>query len=174
MTGHIPVVLGRTSALNMLRGSAPPSLSVIALDGLLPVDPGGYTRGGRAVIYFYGGTASLTQPSAPGDIALHASYTNHKDDLIAAGAHVIGVSTEPALVQHHRKIELDISHELFSDPDLRVAKELGLPTANNDGKAAYQQLTLVARNGIIDRVFYPVDNPARSASQVVAWIRHQY
>ena len=35
----------------------------------------------------------------------------------------------------------------------------------------YKRLTLIAREGRIERVFYPVFPPDRNAADVLAWIR---
>jgi peroxiredoxin len=154
-----------------LMGCRLPSVALINFNGY----PVGLERYGRgwAAIYFYSGAPSEEQPSRTDDIALHASYFHHHDDLTALRVRTLGVSTEPARAQLRRKSATLIPHDLLSDPDLRVAEALGLPTADYDGKTGYQQLALVAKDGIIERVFYPIDNQSRNASQVVAWIRHR-
>jgi len=42
---------------------------------------------------------------------------------------------------------------------------------NHDGGWCYERLILVTRGGVIERVFYPVDRPQRSAARVIAWLR---
>jgi len=155
--------------LSTLRGTALPPFSLISLDRCFV--PGDY-RQGPAIIYFYAGTRSARQPVTLEDAAFQASYAQHHDDLLAVDASVIGVSTEPSPLQRQRKIDGGIPHELLSDPGLRIAEELGLPTEDHNGVTIYKRMVLVASNGIIDWVLYPIDNPARSASQIVAWMRH--
>ena len=47
---------------------------------------------------------------------------------------------------------------------------MGLPTFEAGGMRLYRRLTLVARRGTIEKVFYPVFPPDRNASEVLAWL----
>jgi peroxiredoxin len=136
--------------LGMLRGRPLWPFSLISLDRCSV--PGDY-RQGVAVIYFYTGTSSARQQVASEGNAFHASYSQRYDDLLAVSASVIGVSTEPSGLQRQHKIDAGIPHELLSDPDLRIAEELGLPTKDHDGVTVYKRLILVAHDGIIDQIF---------------------
>jgi peroxiredoxin len=48
---------------------------------------------------------------------------------------------------------------------------LRLPTFLVEGMELYKRLTLVAENGRIAKVFYPVFPPDQNASDVLAWLR---
>jgi peroxiredoxin len=61
--------------------------------------------------------------------------------------------------------------DLLSDYDFRWAEELGLPTFTADGVRFHSRLTLVARSGTIEHVFYPVFPPDSHADEVLAWLR---
>jgi hypothetical protein len=56
------------------------------------------------------------------------------------------------------------------DPELRLAAALELPTFEVEGARLYERLTLVARAGVIVKVFYPVFPPDRNADEVIAWL----
>jgi peroxiredoxin len=64
-----------------------------------------------------------------------------------------------------------IPYPLVSDPELRLAAALGLPTFEIAGMRLYRRITLVARAGRIVHAFYPVFPPDRNAADVVAWLR---
>jgi peroxiredoxin len=64
-----------------------------------------------------------------------------------------------------------IPYPILSDPELRLSGAIGLPTFEIDGMHLYRRITLVARGGRIEHVFYPVFPPDRNAADVVAWLR---
>ena len=59
---------------------------------------------------------------------------------------------------------------VISDPELRLRDAIGLPTFEIAGMTLYKRLALVARDGRIAKVFYPVFPPDRNADEVLAWI----
>jgi peroxiredoxin len=126
---------------------------------------------GWTVVYFYAGQPSDERPSNPEDVALHTAYSHHHYDLTAMRASVAGISTEPTEVQQAHRTKCAIPHDLLSDPELRLASALHLPTRELNGNAVYEQLALVMREGIVHRAFYPIDDKPRHVGEVVAWIR---
>ena len=64
-------------------------------------------------------------------------------------------------------------HTLLCDPELELARELGLPTFTRGASRGYERLVLVAGRGRIEKVFFPVANASRSAAQVLAWMTLQ-
>lgn len=122
--------LAREEAVTHAKCPARPFAATVSHDLSRSIFVPGDYRQGVAVIYFYAGTSSTRQPVASED-AFHASYAQHRDDLLAVSASVIGVSTEPSGLQRQRKIDADIPHELLSEPGLRIAEELGLPNGRS-------------------------------------------
>ena len=59
---------------------------------------------------------------------------------------------------------------VIADPELRVAGALRLPTFEIAGHTLYKRVTLVARGGTIEKVFYPVFPPDKNAEEVLAWL----
>jgi peroxiredoxin len=47
---------------------------------------------------------------------------------------------------------------------------LKLPTFDIAGMRLIKRLTLIAREGVIEKVFYPVFPPDKNASDVLAWL----
>jgi len=56
-------------------------------------------------------------------------------------------------------------------PSQRNAPALKLPTFNVDGMTLIRRLTLILRDGVIEKVFYPVFPPDANAPEVVSWLR---
>ena len=50
---------------------------------------------------------------------------------------------------------------------------LGLPTFEVEGHILYKRLALVAEDGRIAKVFYPVFPPDENAADVLAWLRQR-
>jgi peroxiredoxin len=59
---------------------------------------------------------------------------------------------------------------VVADPGLRLAAALRLPTFEIAGHTLYKRVTLVARGGTIEKVFYPVFPPDQNAQEVLAWL----
>ena len=60
---------------------------------------------------------------------------------------------------------------IVSDPDRRLGAALRLPTFDISGLTLYKRITLVAEDGRIVKVFYPVFPPDANAGDVLAWLR---
>jgi peroxiredoxin len=61
-----------------------------------------------------------------------------------------------------------LPYAILSDPQLELANALNLPTFQTAGLTLYKRLTLIARDGTIEKVFYPVFPPDTHAEEVVA------
>jgi peroxiredoxin len=60
---------------------------------------------------------------------------------------------------------------VISDPELQLGAALRLPTFEAGGEELYKRLALVAEQGTIAKVFYPVFPPDRNAAEVLTWLR---
>jgi peroxiredoxin len=128
----------------------------------------------RVVFYFYPGLAGWREDGQDAvllDAVQHRVFHEHQPDFEARGYSTIGVSSQSRQLQGESALAHEVGHLLLSDPELLVAGALALPTFEADGACWYERLTLVARLGRIEKVFYPVASPARSAAQVIAWMQ---
>jgi peroxiredoxin len=64
-----------------------------------------------------------------------------------------------------------VPFEVLSDEHMELARALKLPTFTAAGMTLLKRLTLIARNGRIEQVFYPVFPPDKHAEEVTAWLR---
>jgi peroxiredoxin len=139
-----------------------------------PLNLGEFAAAFPVVLYVYPGGCCSPEDGTNArrmDALQHRAFRDHEPDLEAHGYQAIGISGQPGRPQEESALELGISHRLLRDPELRLARELGLPTFEADGARWYQRLTLVAAGGRVQKAFFPVASPARSAAQVLAWMQ---
>jgi peroxiredoxin len=113
-------------------------------------------------------------PGARGCTPEACDFRDHHQDLLRAGASVVyGLSSQDVDYQREVVERLGLPFEMLSDPELRLAKALKLPTFTAGGMTLYKRLTLVIRAGVIERVFYPVFPPDQHVEQLLAWLGPQ-
>ena len=110
-------------------------------------------------------------PGARGCTPQAYSYGDHHAQLVQHGAHVFGVSTQHTEYQREVVDRLHLPFELLSDSELELALALQLPTFSVAGQTLIKRLTLVGREGRIDKCFYPVFPPNADAENVLNYIR---
>jgi peroxiredoxin len=134
----------------------------------------------RVVIYAYPMTGrpdrQLPQgwddiPGARGCTPETCGFRDHHKDLAKLGADVYGLSTQDTPYQQEMVKRLEVPFEVLSDEHLTFAHALRLPTFTVDGMTLLKRLTLVARGGRIEQVFYPVFPPDKHAEEVIAWLK---
>jgi len=134
---------------------------------------------GRAVLYIYPRTGKPDRPvpeswdavpGARGCTPQSCGFRDHAAELAAFGARVAGLSAQPLEDQEELAARLRLPYPVISDPDLALARSLGLPTFTFEGVELYKRVTLVLARGRIEHVFYPVFPPDRNAAMVVAWL----
>ncbi len=128
------------------------------------------------VIYLYpgGGWSAQDGEDTPlADAVQHRAFRRHQRDLEARGYQLIGVSSQSQTAQREAALANGVAHALLGDPELQLARALGLPTFTLDGGFWYHRLTLVVGGGRIQKAFFPVSSAARSAAQVIAWMTIQ-
>jgi len=109
-------------------------------------------------------------PGARGCTPQACAFRDLHDELRAVGARVVGLSAQPAEEQAHFARLRSITYPLLSDPELRLASALELPTFEFEGLRLYKRVTLILAQRQIAKVFYPVFPPDRDAAEVLAWI----
>ncbi|HVQ86996.1 MAG TPA: peroxiredoxin [Actinomycetes bacterium] len=109
-------------------------------------------------------------PGARGCTPEACAFRDHQAELTAAGATVMGLSSQSTEYQREVVSRLHLPFPLLSDPDMVLAQEFGLPTFSVDDRLLYSRLTLVIRNSVVEHVFYPVFPPDAHAAEVLAWL----
>ena len=160
-----------------LQGMAVPPLVLPSSQG--PVDFA-QLAAGRAVLYVYprSGVPGVPLlpgwnefPGARGCTPQSCGFRDHAEELGSFGARVAGVSAQPLEAQIEFAERNRMPFPVISDVDLQLRDALGLPTFEIAGLTLYSRLALIAEQGTITKVFYPVFPPDRNAADVLAWLR---
>ena len=134
------------------------------------------------VIYVYPRTGRPGVPSLPGWDATPGArgctpqscgFRDAHGELRALGMRVAGLSTQRIEDQIEFAERNTMPFPVVADPDRRLGDALGLPTFEVAGETLYKRLALVAENGRIVKVFYPVFPPDENAADVLAWLRQR-
>ena len=95
-------------------------------------------------------------PGARGCTPQSCSYRDHYSHLKLLGAEVVGLSTQTTEYQKEMSDRLHLPFLLLSDNNLDFKCALNLPTFEVDGMTLIKRLTMIAKNGIIVAVHYPI------------------
>jgi len=134
----------------------------------------------RVVIYCYPMTGQPGKalpagwdeiPGARGCTPETCGFRDHHKDLAKLHAEVFGVSTQSTAYQQEMVKRLEVPFEVLSDEKMAFTRALNLPTFIVEGMTLIKRLTLVVRNGKIEKVFYPVFPPDKHAEEVIAWLK---
>jgi peroxiredoxin len=167
-------------ACDHLRGSMLPSIGLRATSGLtVDLSKEGqpwlvvycYPRTGRPDQEPLGSAAAWNAiPGARGCTPQSCSYRDHYTELADLGATVYGVSTQDTEYQSEAVRRLHLPFPLLSDARLEFTRALRLPTFTFAGLELIKRLTLIARAGQIEDVFYPVFPSDADAERVIEWL----
>lgn len=168
-------------ACDHLPGRRLPSVPLISTDGgSLDLS----SAPGRVVIYCFPragqpGVAPLPGwdaiPGARGCTPQSTGFRDQYQEIRALHAQVTGISTQSPEDLKEIAGRLALPFPLLSDQDLGFARALDLPTFEVEGVVMVRRLTLIALDGVIEKVFYPVFPPDRHAEEVVVWLlRHPH
>lgn len=174
---NLPVPVDDGAARH-LAGLTLPDLSFTATNGDLVTlqDIGGFL-----VIYIYPMTGRPGVPlpdgwdeipGARGCTPQSCSFRDHYDQLQAFEVTLYGLSSQTTAYQREAKERLHLPFELLSDGSLSLKSALSLPTFSVAGMELYKRLTLIAKDGRIVKVFYPVFPPDKNIDEVLSWFQN--
>jgi peroxiredoxin len=134
---------------------------------------------GTLVLYIYPRTGTPGEPLPPGWDEIpgargctpeSCAFRDLNAEFQKAGARLHGLSAQSLEDQREFAERVHLPYAILSDPQLELAGALALPTFETAGMTLYKRLTLIAREGRIEHVFYPVFPPDRHAADVLAWL----
>jgi peroxiredoxin (alkyl hydroperoxide reductase subunit C) len=173
----LPVPLDDGAAAH-LTGMPLPHIALRATDGTgvdLAAIPGtvvvfAYPRTGRP------GEPSLVEdwdaiPGARGCTPHTSGFRDLHAEFGALGARVFGLSTQDTAYQREMIERVHVPFPVLSDARLELTRALRLPTFDVAGQTLLKRIAWIAREGTIERVFYPVFPPDRNAADVLAALR---
>ncbi len=160
-----------------LEGRAVPDVKLASTHGLVDLRQASRER---LVLYVYPRTGHPDQPSPPGWDEIpgargctpeNCAFRDRERELRDLGAAVLGLSSQPLEEQREFAERERIPYPLLNDANLVLARELDLPLFETAGMTLYKRLTLLAEQGSISKVFYPVFPPDRHPEEVIGWLR---
>ncbi len=110
-------------------------------------------------------------PGARGCTPQSCAFRDRHQELSELKTQVFGLSTQSHEYQMEAVERLHLSFELLSDFDLRFTKMLKLPLFEIEKLQLIKRVTLIAKEGKIIKVFYPVFPPDRNADEVIDWLQ---
>lgn len=125
---------------------------------------------GWLIVYCFPGSHVGTEESHLDDERDHHAYACYHAQLERRAIRIASLSSAPSDLQIRTMLTHRLAYHIMLDPELRVADELGLPTFSEGESRAYCRLTLIARDGVIEHVFYPIARGGRSAKQALTWM----
>lgn len=175
LPGNLPVPID-DGACDHLPGAKIPSMLLEATNGE-PINLGNLL--GFVVIYFY---PMIGRPDGPplngwneipgarGCTPQSCAFRDNFSSLTNLDAQLFGVSAQPLEDQKEAQARLHLPFQLLNDSELFLARQMCLPTFEYRGLELIKRLTLISRNGVIEKVFYPVFPPNSDAENVIKWL----
>ncbi|MEZ5873656.1 MAG: peroxiredoxin [Hyphomicrobiales bacterium] len=172
--GGFPTTTDSGEASHLAPGMALPRIALPATDG---TDVCVATLPGRSLVMVYPWTGRPGVPNPPDwdDIpGAHGSTPELKGfrdgaRLFAArDITLLGLSRQSTHYQRELVERLRLPFPILSDADGAFAGALRLPTFSTGGETYLKRLTLAVSEGVIERVFYPVADPAHHAGEILS------
>ena len=136
---------------------------------------------GTVVVFAYPRTGRPGEPSLvddwdqiPGARGCTPHTSGFRDlhaEFVALGARVFGLSTQDTAYQREMVERVHVPFPVLSDAELALTSALRLPTMDVAGQTLLKRIAWIARDGVIERVFYPVFPPDRNAAEVLEALR---
>jgi peroxiredoxin len=164
-------------ACNHLVGMALPNVELRATDGAM-VNLSHIA--GRLVIYCYPMTGQPNVllpegwdqiPGARGCTPQSCAFRDHYQELQSLGAKVFGLSVQSTDYQCEMATRLHLPFQVLSDEQHQFQQALSLPTFMAGGMNLLKRVTLIANQGRIEAVHYPIFPSDSDASWVLDYLR---
>jgi peroxiredoxin len=125
-------------------------------------------RPGRAMLPGWDET-----PGARGCTPQSCAFRDVHGDFAARGARVAGLSAQDLDDQREFAERNAMPFPVVADPERKLGAALRLPTFEIAGLTLYKRITLVAEDGRIVKVFYPVFPSDENAAEVLRWLQNR-
>ena len=161
-------------ARHLFKGKRLQDVELPCTDGRL-ISPGRLAGRAVFVVYPWTGRPGMPDPAswdwiagAHGSTPAAVGFSNAHGKFAGLGIGVFGLSTQSTDYQRELVDRLKLGFPILSDEGFVFSDALGLPRFAADGVNYLKRLTILARNGAIEQVFYPVRDPSRQAQEALA------
>lgn len=160
-----------------LKGMKLPNVSLNATNGKT-INIGDIK--GRLVVYCYPmtGQPNVALPAGWDQIAgargctpQSCSFRDHYQELQALGADVMGLSVQTTAYQKEMVDRLHLPFPVLSDANYQFQKALNMPTFVAAGMTLLKRVTLIANNGVIEAVHYPIFPSDSDPAWVIEYLK---
>jgi peroxiredoxin len=111
-------------------------------------------------------------PGAKGCTPQSCAFRDHFAELRRLDVeHLFGLSAQGSEYQAEAAQRLHLPFPLLSDVRFELADALKLPSFEASGMRLLKRLTMIIRQGLVVKVFYPVFPPDQNAEIVVEWLK---
>ena len=111
----------------------------------------------------------IDTPGAAGCTPQNCSFRDHYDELRNMDVTVLGLSTQPREDQAEAVSRLHLPYPLVSDATFQFSDSLELPMLTIENLRLTKRITLIAKDGVIKKCFYPVFPPDKNVDDVIEW-----
>ncbi len=112
-------------------------------------------------------------PGARGCTPQSCSFRDHYQELQDLGAEVIGLSVQSTEYQQEMVNRLHLPFPVVSDVNYQFQTALKLPTFMASGMTLLKRVTLIAHDGIIKAVHYPIFPSDSDPAWVINYLKQQ-
>ncbi len=109
-------------------------------------------------------------PGAAGCTPQACAYRDNYAELKRNGIGIYGISTQTSEAQKEASNRLGLPYPLLSDANHSFSSALKLPMLEVGGSKLIKRLTLILKDGVIKKCFYPVFPPDKNVVEVIAWL----
>lgn len=164
-------------ATNHLIGMTLPNISLKSTRGDL-INLGSIR--GKLVIYCYPMTGQPDVPlpegwdqipGARGCTPQSCSFRDHYQELKVLGAEVIGLSVQTTEYQKEMADRLHLRFPVVSDSKYEFQQAMTMPTFVVAGMTLLKRVTLIANDGVIEAVHYPIFPSDSDAEWVIDYLK---
>jgi peroxiredoxin len=110
-------------------------------------------------------------PGARGCTPQSCSFRDHYQELQELGAEVLALSVQSTEYQKEMVDRLHLPFQVVSDVNYQFQKALNLPTFVVAGMKLLKRVTLIANNGVIEAVHYPIFPSDSDPSWVIDYLK---
>jgi peroxiredoxin len=173
LRGQIERTESKRRLTERLRGQDLPDVDLLLAHG--GSGPLRAHLGGLRIVYLAPGEPADRLPAGdacrPDDLQ-HRGFVRRVAEIERFGIGVVGIVSQPVKELIGVIARSRVCHLLLADPELAVARQLGMPLDGDGEGSRHQRVVLVARDGRIETVFGPLSqsDAARSARQVLTWL----